>query len=113
MEGDSVYHIEQTLEQTKIRLNQDESLNPVVKKAILDFIDDLTLANQQIPYIFHHRSCDRISSRSCKFHSWYCPRNCRFSWSWMNKLLFDLFRVGPSVRYALFLLDCRNPDRLL
>ena len=41
MEGDSVYHIEETLEQTKIRLNRDDSLSPGVKKAILDFIDDL------------------------------------------------------------------------
>ena len=48
MEGDIVYHIEQTLEQTKIRLNQDGSLNPEVKKAILDFIDDLTLDNLSI-----------------------------------------------------------------
>ena len=45
MEGDRVYNIEGLLEQTKTRLVQEEALNSDVKKAILDFIDDLTMDN--------------------------------------------------------------------
>ena len=45
MEGDSVYNIEVLLQQSKSRLNQEESLSPAVKKSILDFIDSLSMDN--------------------------------------------------------------------
>ena len=68
MEGDIVYHIEETLEQTKIRLNRDESLSPSVKKAILDFIDDLTTDNlsqhRQYFYITRLKVLGRIMGDS-------------------------------------------------
>ena len=68
MEGDSVYHIEETLEQTKIRLNRDDSLSSGVKKAILEFIDDLTMDNlskhRQYFYITRLKVLGRIMGDS-------------------------------------------------
>ena len=119
MEGDSVYHIEETLEQTKIRLNRDDSLSPGVKKAILDFIDDLTMDNlskhRQYFYItrlkvlgrimgdsFLHPTKQDIKAAILKLKASKTRRNGNYADSTMNGMYMTLkkfYRIYDDGKY--------------
>ena len=119
MEGDSVYHIEETLEQTKIRLNRDDSLSSGVKKAILDFIDDLTMDNlskhRQYFYItrlkvlgrimgdsFLHPTKQDIKTAILKLRASKTRRNGNYADSTMNGMYMTLkkfYRIYEDGKY--------------
>ena len=119
MEGDSVYHIEETLELAKIRLKQDDSLSSGVKKAILDFVDDLTMDNlskhRQYFYVtrlkllgrimgdsFLHPTRQDIKTAILKLKASKTRRNGNYADSTMNGMYMTLkkfYRIYEDGKY--------------